>query len=78
MKERGNENDGMCCVLAAIVCTASADIMLEVVPVDNSGELTGWVTQDLVITTDTDWLRAQELAAPRADEGTQSVLQERL
>ena len=46
-------------ILAAVTCMASADITLEVVPVDNSAELTGYVTQDLVVTTDTDWLSAQ-------------------
>lgn len=50
-------------ILAAVTCMASADITLEVVQVDNSvgeggptPELAGYVTQDLVVTTDTDWL----------------------
>ena len=48
-------------VLASATCMASAEITLEVVPVDNSSDanLTGFVTQDLVVTTDTDWLSAQ-------------------
>ena len=53
-------------ILAAVTCMASADITLEVVPIDNSvgeggptPELAGYVTQDLVVTTDTDWLSAQ-------------------
>ena len=47
-------------ILAAVTCMASADITLEVVPIDNSGpaELNGYVTQDLVVTTDTDWEQA--------------------
>ena len=35
---------------------ASGDVIVDVVPVDNSSQLTGWVTQDLVVTTDTDWV----------------------
>ena len=45
-------------ILAAVTCMASADITLEVVPVDNSSQLTGFITQDLVVTTDTDWEQA--------------------
>ena len=50
-------------ILSAVTCMASADITLEVVPVDGtvSGKpvLNGYVTQDLVVTTDTDWMSAQ-------------------
>ena len=54
----------MACVaiLLALVGMASADITLEVVPVDNSpggAPLDGFITQDLVVTTDTDWLSAE-------------------
>ena len=53
-------------ILAAFTCAASGEITLEVVPIDNSSipELGGWVTQDLVVTTDTDWLSAQMVVTP--------------
>ena len=43
-------------VVAVISNVATAIITMEVVPVDNSSALTGYVTQDLVITTDSDGL----------------------
>ena len=56
-------------VLAAVACMASADIALEVVPVDNSSQLTAYVTQDLVVTTDTDWWSAQLIVTLDAPGG---------
>ena len=53
-------------VVASLASTASAVITMEVVPVDNSAQLTGYVTQDLVITTDSDWLGAQLVVQPDA------------
>jgi len=53
-------------VVASLASTASAVITMEVVPVDNSSALTGYVTQDLVVTTDSDWLGAQMIVQPDA------------
>ena len=52
---------------AATANVASAAITMEVVEVDNSSQLTGYVTQDLVVTTDTDWLWAEMTVQPDAD-----------
>ena len=46
-------------LVVAIANVASAEGTIEVVPVDNSSALTSYVTQDLVITTDVDWMGAQ-------------------
>ena len=46
-------------VVAALATVASAEITMEIVPVDNSSALTGFITQDLVVTTDSDWLGCQ-------------------
>ena len=59
--------------------TPRAGIRLSIAPVDNSSALSGWVTQDLVILTHTDWLGAQLMVTPDEpghiyqdpDEGTQ-------
>ena len=58
-------------ILAAVPCAAWADITLDVVNVDNSSapELNGYVTLDLVATTDSDWLSAQMIVTLDAPGG---------
>jgi len=51
-------------LVAAIANVASAAITMEVVEVDNTAQLTGYVTQDIVVTTDTDWLDAALIVQP--------------
>lgn len=53
-------------LVAAIANVASAAITMEIIEVDNSSQLTGYVTQDIVVTTDTDWLSAHLIVQPDA------------
>ncbi len=55
-------------LVAAIANVATAEITMEIVVVDNTSvpELAGYVTQDIVITTDSDWLGAQMIVATDA------------
>ena len=46
-------------IVTALAGAASADIALSIVDVDNSEQLTGYVTNSLVFDTDSDWLSAQ-------------------
>ena len=54
-------------LVAAIANVASAAITMQVVEVDNTAQLTGYVTQDIVVTTDTDWLGAHLVVQPDAN-----------
>jgi len=49
------------CVVAMMASVASAAVGVGIVGVDNSAQLTGWVSQDVVFTTDTDWISSQML-----------------
>jgi len=56
-------------LLAATANVASAAITMQVVEVDNSSvpELAGYVTQDVVVTTDSDWLISELIVQPDED-----------
>ena len=57
-------------LVAAIANVASAAITMQVVEVDNSSapELADYVTQDIVVTTDTDWMGAQMIVTMDAPD----------
>ncbi len=48
-----------CAVIVTAICVSSQGGEFELWDVDNSSELTGYVTQDVVFDTDTDWLSAE-------------------
>ena len=56
-------------LVTAMADVASAAITMQVIEVDNSfggTAMDGYVTQDIVVTTDTDWLGAQMIVQPDA------------
>ena len=59
------------CLMMVLASSASGVIVMDIVEVDNSAvaELNGYVTQDLVATTDSDWLSAQMIITLDAPGG---------